>query len=360
MAVDNASGIDSTQMIERVLIVGLGSAGRRHLEIVRRLCPSADIRILRQNSFERDLDSTEDLECVITSLKEAQYFVPEVAVLCNPAPSHVSLAMTFAEMGSHLLIEKPLSDSTKEVVPLLNVCRNNGRILQVGYNLRYSSSLCEFRNELKQELIGEVFSIRCEVGQWLPSWRPATDYRKTVSANRLLGGGALLELSHEIDYLGWIFGSIDWVRATLVKSSSLEIDVEDTASLILGLRKRQHSLSPFCSLTMDFVRHDATRRCQVMGERGVLLWDGLKGEVSLLEAGDSKWKILHSFELDLQNSYLNEWRDFLKCIEEGGKPLVTGEDGLSVLAVVEAARESSATGRQVSVQTTHELLGQQP
>ena len=68
---------------------------------------------------------------------------------------------------------------------------------------------------MQNKIVGKILSVRCEVGQFLPSWRPNIDYRESVSARKALGGGALLELSHEIDYLMWIFGDIDWVKATL-------------------------------------------------------------------------------------------------------------------------------------------------
>ena len=63
--------------------------------------------------------------------------------------------------------------------------------------------------------LGKIFSVRCEVGQNLMYWRKDRDYRSSVTANRNLGGGVLLELSHELDYLSWIFGPCKWVRAML-------------------------------------------------------------------------------------------------------------------------------------------------
>jgi predicted dehydrogenase len=73
-----------------------------------------------------------------------------------------------------------------------------------GYNLRFSYSLKRFNELIKKKIVGKILSVRCEVGQYLPDWRPNKDFRKTVSANKRLGGGVLLELSHEIDYLRWI------------------------------------------------------------------------------------------------------------------------------------------------------------
>ena len=99
-------------------------------------------------------------------------------------------------------------------------------VLAIGYNLRFLSSLQKFKSILDDKIIGDVWSVRSEVGQFLPSWRPNSDYRKGVSAQYALGGGVLLELSHDIDYLRWIFGEVAWVQAVLAQQSDLEIDVE--------------------------------------------------------------------------------------------------------------------------------------
>jgi predicted dehydrogenase len=73
-------------------------------------------------------------------------------------------------------------------------------------------SLIEFKRQIFSEKLGKIYSIRAEIGQYLPGWRPESDYRICVSVQQKLGGGVLLELSHEIDYLSWIFGRVDWVK----------------------------------------------------------------------------------------------------------------------------------------------------
>ena len=211
-------------MNKRILIVGLGSIGKRHLSVIQRLFPEAKIQILRQDRtrIKNSLSVTE-----VNSLDEAKRFLPEIIVICNAASEHMDTALKLEQTGANFLIEKPISNSTKEIVGLIRDFDATGRVLMVGYNLRYLKSLQEFRRHLNEGLVGNSLSVRCAVGQYLPSWRPKKDYRESVSARSELGGGVLLELSHEIDYLRWIFGEVDWVRATLLRQSELEIDVED-------------------------------------------------------------------------------------------------------------------------------------
>jgi predicted dehydrogenase len=336
-------------MVNRILIVGYGSIGKRHLRLARHFFPDADIRILRhQHTDEVPYLSN---GCM-NRIEDAFTFAPQMAVIANPAPYHLTVAQGLAQIGVHLLIEKPLSSAADGVAQLLQTCKDLGAVLLTGYNLRYLPSLQRFRECLLEGLIGNVLSVRCEIGQYLPAWRPDADYRQGVSARSELGGGALLELSHEIDYLRWLFGDVDWVRATLSRQSDLELDVEDTAHLILGFVPSSESHQLIGSLTLDFIRHDTTRLLTAIGSNGSLRWNGITGQVSLYPSDGNSWLELFQQQQNRDDSYVAEWQNFVACVTGHELPLITGEDGLKVLHIIEAARSSSDSGCQVSVATT--------
>lgn len=333
-------------MINRILIVGLGSIGKRHLRLARALLPNADIRVLRHQAGSAVPDSANGS---FSSIDEAIAFAPQTAVIASPAPFHIATAQALAEAGVHLLIEKPLSASLNGVMQLLETCQKQGTVLLTGYNLRFLPSLQCFRDLLGGGVIGKVLSVRCEIGQYLPFWRPDADYRQGVSARRELGGGALLELSHELDYLRWIFGEVDWVKATLSRQSSLALDVEDTAHLTLGFVPAVDGHQLIGVANLDFIRHDTTRLCTAIGENGSLRWNGLTGVVALYEADAKEWRELFSYPHQRDDSYLAEWQNFIACVNEHKSPLITGEDGFKVLQIIEAARISAASGGQIPV-----------
>jgi predicted dehydrogenase len=285
-------------------------------------------------------------------IEDAITFAPQMAVIANPAPYHLTVAHALAQIGVHLLIEKPLSNATAGVAQLLQTCKDQGTVLLTGYNLRYLTSLQRFRALLLEGSIGKVISVRCEIGQYLPAWRPDADYRQGVSARSALGGGALLELSHEIDYLRWLFGDVDWVRATLSRQSDLELDVEDTAHLILGFLSLDENYSLIGTVTLDFIRHDTTRLCTAIGSNGSLRWNGVTGQVSVYPNDGNGWREVFHNQHNRDDSYLAEWKNFIACISGQSTPMITGEDGLKVLQIIEAARNSAASGCQVSVAET--------
>lgn len=334
-----------TSGLDRVLIVGLGSIGRRHAQIARALLPSAQIAALRHRTSPDDTPA--GVDCCLVGLDAALDFAPQAAVICSPPSRHLETAMALANASTHLLLEKPIAHATAGVGELIETCHRQGLTLMTGYNLRYSRSLGRFRSLLLAGEIGHVLSVRSEVGQYLPSWRPGTDYRAGVTAQASMGGGVLLELSHEIDYLRWIFGEVAWVNAVLLRQSRLEVDVEDTAHLTMGFRPPADRPALTVTLNMDFVRHDVTRTCTAIGEDGTLRWNGTTGSVESFGPAAGSWSVVFEDSNGRDGTYVAEWQDFLASIATGRLPAVSGRDGLAALEVIEAARKSSFTGSRV-------------
>jgi predicted dehydrogenase len=323
-------------MTNRALIVGLGSIGRRHLRILRELHPDLDIRVLRHSGC---VEAIEYSDGCFENFEEACRFQPDFAIIASPASEHIVSAKALANAGTHLLVEKPISNNADGVAELISLARGRDLRLQVGYNLRFLKTLQCFRENLIDGLIGSVHSVRCEVGQYLPDWRPDVDYRQSVSAQRKFGGGVLLELSHELDLLSWVFGDIFSVSAWIGSQGSLDIDVEDSAMLHLEFENKVRA-----QVMMDFIRRDSTRACTAVGEKGTLRWDALKGLVEHFDSSANSWREIIRSPLNRDESYLAQLRSFLNSIQTGAVSEIAsaGEEGLNVVKVIDAARRSSA------------------
>ena len=336
-------------MIQRVLIVGMGSIGTRHLRIARELLPTADIRVLRH---ELTTHIPEGANGVFFRIDEVIAFRPEIAVLANPAPFHIDVARPLAEVGTHLLIEKPLSINENGVEELNNIALRSGSKVLVGYNLRYLHSLQYFKKLISEGKCGRVLSVHSAVGQALPSWRPESDYKQSVSARSDLGGGVLLELSHELDYLRWVFGDVNWTMAVLRKQSKLEIDVEDSVLMIFEFKSINAETPIIANVSLDFVRQDPTRVCTAVGEEGTLRWDGLSGSIEYYSAVQKQFIQIYKSTQQAAESYIEEWKDFLFCLNDKANSFKSLNDGLAVLNIIEAVRESSLTGLRTEVNYT--------
>lgn len=325
------------------LIVSLGSIGARHLRNLRLLEPDAEIAVLRRASS--GAQTVEHADQVIHSVEEAIAFAPLAAVIASPAPQHIPFAARLAEAGVHLLIEKPLSADLEGCESLIRLCRERKLSLAVGYNLRFLPSLRATRDIVLSGEVGEVFSMRVDVGQYLPDWRKGVDYRQGVSARKELGGGVLLELSHEIDYVLWMFGMPNKVTALGGRSGQLESDVEDIVEVILEYEAPRRIVS----VHLDMLQRRPFRRCRAVGTRGSVSWDGIadRVEVDNLQADHPVSKLGVALA-DKNRMYQDELSDFLASIESGGSPMCGGEAGLATLLVVDAVRRSLTDGCAVA------------
>lgn len=323
-------------MIENYLLVSLGSIGKRHLSNLRLLRPQARIGILHLSGAPTG-PMAEGVDCCFTSMDEARAFRPSAAIVCSPASTHLTVARALVQDGVPLLIEKPIAHESHGLAELLALATNRGVPLMTGYNLRFQPSLVETHRLIKSGVVGEVLGVRAEVGQYLPDWRPGVDYTDSVSAHQALGGGALLELSHEIDYLYWMFGQPARVLAVGGHYSSLAIDVEDMVSLSLEYERPRRLVS----IHLDFLQRSPSRTCKFIGSEGTLVWDGIADTVETYRSALGEWSRIEVPTVpDKNGMYLAELAHFLRAVEERSVPCIDGVQGLAVLRIVEAAKES--------------------
>lgn len=325
----------------RALVVGSGSIARRHLANFRHLLPDAEVGCVSASG--RPLAIGETVATTqLTSMAAAIEWAPNLAVVASPAPLHLDHACLLLDAGIPVLIEKPLSDSFDRVraaAPLLFHHRDR---IEVAYNLRFLSSARRMKTLIDEGCVGRILGLRIEVGQYLPDWRPQVDYRRQVSANRSLGGGVLLELSHELDYLTWMFGHFDQVFCIAINSGQLEIDVEDSADILLSrgdLTAQVH---------LDFLQRRVSRECKVIGSIGTLHWDLVANRISLDRPGSDD-VLFSDPTFDRNETYIEQLRGFIEVAAGRAAPRITLDDGLAVLDLVEAMRESSATGKLINL-----------
>jgi len=328
-------------LIENVAIIGLGSIGRRHLRILRALKPDISITVVRSGKG-RIAQEEEMADRILYSIEDAINSDIQAAIISTPAVCHIEQSIKLMNANIHLLLEKPLSHNMNGVEKLLEIAKKTDAVGLIGYCLRYDPAAKKFKELLSNEQTGQILHVQVDCGSYLPDWRPNQDYRQSVSARKELGGGVLLELSHELDYINWFFGQMQSVQANINYSGTLGIDVEDSADMIFS------SIKGFpIAVHLDFNSHVSRRKCNVHCEKGDLIWDAVSKYVCWKPA--SGLKQVSTFNNDNNEMYRNQLNYFINCIENCQKPAVSFEDGAIVLQMVSAAHESFVSGKRVSL-----------
>lgn len=328
----------------KFLIAGLGSIGRRHLRNLRAL-GETDVVLLRSHRStlpDEELAGYAVETDISTALRKHE---PQAVVVSNPTALHLDVAIPALRAGCAVFVEKPVSHSSDGMDQLREAAeRAKGRVL-VGFQLRYHPCLVEARRLMAEGRLGRLISARVHFGEYLPAWHPWEDYRAGYAARADLGGGVLLTQCHALDYLPWIAGSVSAVWGSLARLSDLEIDVEDTVEV--GLRFESGALG---GLHLDYAQRPPSHRLDITGTTGSLMCDLMDGDLRYYDAAAGQWvntELPQGWERNTM--FIEEMAHFLSVVRGESAPACSLEDGLRVMRLIAAVRESDHSGRMISL-----------
>ena len=325
-----------------VAIVGAGSIGRRHTKGLAELRDELGIGTIRV--FDPNAERCESAATLAADVTACSTLVEavgpvEAVFVCAPTSLHTQVTREILDQGNyHLFMEKPLASSAQGWAELLERHQKGGRVFAVGYMLRKHPVLRRLKELLDEGTCGRVLHARAESGFYLPYWHPHEDYRDFYMSSRTGGGGALLDTSHEIEYLMWLFGSIVEVRGTVETVSDLEISSDDLVLATFGFKSGLRG-----QVQLDLLQFDESRFCKVIGTDGVIRADLMTNEVTYWKNGAKEWEV-ERLDVSYDGIYASEYRDFLAACNGAAAEIVSGASALHVLEVVEAVRRSHSLG----------------
>jgi len=352
----------------KILIAGLGGIGQRHLRNLRTLLgaeaeiaavdPRCDIPVLTdqlQVEAGRTLEEKYDLR-IYPDIETALAWKPDLVFVCNPTSLHVLTALQAAQAGCALFIEKPLSHNFEQVDELIRLAESRNLKTAVGYQMRFHPCLQRLSALLQEKKVGRILSVRAEIGEYLPGWHHYEDYRQMYASRQDQGGGVILSQIHEMDYLYWLFGLPRRVYALGGHLSSLEVDVEDTAEILMDYEMDGRSVP--VSLHQDYLQNPPRRTCEVIGDNGKILVNLAALTVDVFD-GSGGHAESSSFE-DFQRNqmFMDELKCFLASLRgssgssagQGTQgPLVTVREAAHSLRMALAAKESLVMGKVVEL-----------
>ena len=317
-----------------ILIVGAGSIGRRHINNLN-LLGYSNIDVIDPNEERLNfVKKNFKVRDTFNDFEEAYDRDYDIAFILTPPVYHIPTALELAKRGLDLFIEKPLSHNLEHIDDLIKIKEENSLVIMVGYNQRFNPGLRKLKSYIEEGILGRIYYIRAEVGQYLPDWRPWQDYRKSYTAIKELGGGIILDGSHEIDYVMWLANSkVKKVKTIYGKVSDLEINVEDIAEAILRFEN-----GIIASIHLNMIERGYNRYCKVVGEKGSIKWI-FKDNVLEFYDGKSKELIMKKYEIDPNYSYLEELKHFLSCVENRAEPLSDLYSAKETLEVIMKIKE---------------------
>ncbi|MFC2061393.1 Gfo/Idh/MocA family protein [Elusimicrobiota bacterium] len=324
----------------KILIIGCGSIGERHLNNLISMGHEAVACDLHESTMKKIEQKYRSRS--YTDYKEAiKKEKIEAVLICTPHSTHITIAEFAAKNNCHIFIEKPISDNLEGIDTLEELINTGDLVLLVGCNMRFHKPIRIIKEQIDNGKLGRLLSVRAYYGHYLPNWRPMKDYRETYSSESGQGG-ILLDGIHEIDYITWLAGGISDLFCLSKKISELEINSEDIAEIILEFEN-----GALGQIHLDYLRHQKFRSLEIIGEKATVLWysEGKNPEMAkLAKYSNSGTETLFEGELDFNEMFIKEMAHFIDCIENKAVPENSIKDAKSTLELTLKAKKQIIKG----------------
>ena len=310
----------------KVLLIGLGSIGQRHLRNLHKINPNFKFLALRKIYKVPILTDKLKISKNKKSLKEkynikyfkdldvALEYKPKFAVICSPTSLHLEQAIKCLKKNVNVFIEKPLSHNKKRLNELKKILLRKKKIISMmGYQTRFNPLYIFLKKYLKKKNLGKINHVEIFNGEHIADFHKYEDYKTSFAARKKLGGGVVLTLIHEIDYFLDLFSNykIKIISSNISKNSKLDIDVEDTLNSSFLVRNKREKFT--VNLHLNYYTRPKKRYIKIISDKGTIFVDFNKNYFQkFVNKSTLKRKFLFSRNL----TFINEMKFFVKHIKE--------------------------------------------
>lgn len=338
----------------RIAIAGAGLIGRRHVELIDASpdCVLAGIAdpspAAKEFAQRRNTSWHADHRALLAQEK------PDGFIIASPNALHLQMALDCAEAGVPALIEKPVTDTVAAAQRLCAAIRRSGVPMLVGHHRRHNPIIKAARETVATGRLGQLTAV---VGLWL--LKKPDDYFGVTWRREQGGGPLLINLIHDIDNLRFICGEITEVQA-LTSNMVRGFAVEDTAALLLRFANGALgtvTVSDATPAPWSWELASGENSAYPKQHQPCYIFSGTQGSLSIPNmelwsyAQQPGWhtplsrQTIASAALD---PLAEQLRHFCAVIAGREQPLISAEDAMGTLAVVEAVSEAARTSQKIS------------
>lgn len=344
---------------KKILFIGLGGAGQRHLRIFYDLLPSttefyafrskkttpllnSDFSVNENKTIKEKYNLT-----IFDSIEEAFSISPDLTIISTPTSLHLNPMLNALKIKSAVFVEKPWSNGTTDFKKFSKSVLLNKTPFHISFQKRFNPKFQEIFLLIKNDKIGKILTATFNVFSNVRVWHPYENWKDLYAVNSKLGGGVLLTEIHEIDLTYWFFGLPKEVFCSGGNMCEEILDIEDTVNIILIYENFS------IQINLCFMHKKQSRSFNIAGSRGDVSWSDSKDELKIEFFNNEKDSKNDDQVVLNDDMFYNQARKFLDDWDENDT-IKSLNSASSSLAIVEAAKKSMKSGKKEKVYT--ELL----
>ena len=299
----------------KILFLGLGGAGQRHLRIFRKLLLNKKFYAYRQKFKTPLLKSNFSVSTgslskkysitILKSLNECIDLRPDLTIISLPTSLHAKFVCLFSELGSNIFVEKPGLVNLKEAKKIKKTILSNRVNFFVSFQRRFHPITIKLKKLISGKKVNKINSIRVTVSSYVPNWHKYENFLNLYACKKKLGGGVIKTECHEIDMICWLFGLPKSIKYNYDKRSNYKIDVEDSAELIF---KYDHFSVQF---SLYFMQKKQMRAIEIFSENKYIKCDYVKQSMMIENFKNDK-KILNKMHINNDKLFTEQAKYYLR------------------------------------------------
>jgi predicted dehydrogenase len=336
----------------KFLVIGLGSMGKRRIRNLQYLKAGEIIGFDLREDRCKEAEKKYGIR-VFKVFDDAISKNPDVFIISTSPDQHIKYALVAAKSNKHFFTEVGLS--RKGIDELITLSKRKNIVAAVSCSMRFHSAVQVIKKLVEKKEIGKILAFTHHCGHFLPNWHPWEDYRSFYVGKRETGGARDM-VPFELDWISWILGEIKTISCMKDKLTDLDIDIDDTYSLLVSLENKILG-----SILIEVISRVPYRVIKLIGEEGVIIWDQSKRHVEIFSSADKKWRKELAEEGNVEKGYvtgeklyIREMKHFIKAIKDETKWMRNFADEKKMLEILYAAERSSEKGAHVKLEVNCE------
>jgi len=330
--------------MKSILVSGVGSIGKRHIENFSKLFDCVDIVDINSNRVKEAKSKYKvrnHFKKTSEALSSQKY---DAVVVAAPPHVHKEIATEVIKKKTNLFIEKPLGMHADGWEKLHQECEKNNLISYIGYCHKFIPYTTKLKQFMEKKIIGDVVHATMRWGSYLPDWHSWEDYKDFYMSKKDQGGGALMDESHGIDLVRFIIGEIDKVGAMVDNTSDLKMTSDDIALLILKMKNKS-----LVQINFDLSSRTPRINFEIVGKEGIIIWDRVENNLKIYTTNTKKWELIKFSKEDMLQMYPIQAKHFYDCIYNKQKPLTNIKDAILTQKIIDAAFKSNKTEKFIKI-----------